>query len=253
MSSPAVSYIRVMHAKTTFYAAWLPNAPLSLGDVGRVKAREFQRETSLTNLRVNFKPIRGAPGQDISHTSGSGVKIAFKAAGQPLPGAGIPLGKAGAAVTFDSSGAFLFQATSPVQESIDDLHALGNDLIRLWRDRVWKEDWCVVTTLVRVKTLTVLIANNRNAGVELTAEGPLSSGDLALARADAALSVSRPSADVTQVLAARGATPLFHIRKLRRGLLDRFLGRSPDFGRAAGPSDAPDATGDFFDPPLAPD
>ncbi len=240
MSSPATSYVQGIHQKFNFYAAWPVNQPRKLGDVGRLSGGQFQRLTSLADLGVSFVPRSGPPGTDLSHTSGSSVEVQLKAEGQPLPGASINLAKAGAAVEFSASGAFVFQAVTPAVTEIENQVRLAEDILNLFRDqttgkRKWQEDWCVVTELLSADKVTVLISNSKSSRVELEASGTLPAGPAPLASAGAGLKVVSQKGDVTSVLAETSLTPMFRVSRVRRSVLDKLFGgdSSADLVRAA--------------------
>ncbi|MBC7772979.1 MAG: hypothetical protein H7210_10825, partial [Pyrinomonadaceae bacterium] len=70
MSSPAETYVKGVHRKFDFYAAWPPGQPRALGDVGRLRDGAFELMTTLKNLKIPFTERTGPRGEDISYTSG---------------------------------------------------------------------------------------------------------------------------------------------------------------------------------------
>jgi hypothetical protein len=228
MGSPAANYVRGLHQKFDFYAAWPPNQARRLGDVGRVANGQFQRVTSLDLLGISFTERQGPAGSDLSHTSGSSVSIKLKAEGETLPGTSIPNAKAGALVEFSSEGAFVFQAAVPAVREVEDQVRLADDILRLFRKfengkRVWNEDWCVVTELMTASKVTVLVSSSVSSKVELSADG-VPAGQAPLATLGGKLSVVTQSGDVTSVLAEANLTPLFRISRVRRSLVEELFG-----------------------------
>jgi len=240
MSSPAEIYVRGIHDKFNFYAAWPPNQPRELGDVGRLKDGAFQRITTLHELGINFKKRVGEAGQDLSHTSGNSVSVEFKGQGQTLQGANIPQAKAGAVVQFSAAGAFVFQVASPRVVEIENQVALAEKILGKFRTkkngkRAWQADWFVITEVVTAEKVTVLLSNSKASKIELSAEGTIPVGPAPLAAVGGGLSVVTQKGDVTSVVAAAKLTPMFRLCRVRRSILDRILGgdESADLTRAA--------------------
>jgi hypothetical protein len=228
MGSPAATYVRGLHQKFDFYAAWPPNQARRLGDIGRMADGQFQRVTSLELLGISFAERQGPTGSDLSHTSGSSVSIKLKAQGETLPGTSIPNAKAGALVEFSSEGAFVFQAAAPAVREVEDQVRLADEILRLFRKfengkRVWNEDWCVVTELMTTSKVTVLVSSSGSAKVELSADG-IPAGQAPLATLGGTLSVVTQHGEVTSVLAEANLTPLFRISRVKRSLVEELFG-----------------------------
>jgi len=236
MTEPVDAYIKGIHKKFRFYANWLPNAPRALGDVGTLNGKKFERFTTLAALGVTFETRKGDPGQDYAHTSGSSVDLRIKLGGEALPGSTLEVGKAGASVSFASSGAFVFQASAPAQDEIEDQLALEKALLEHPK---WKPEWCVITRLVRAERLTVLVSESSNAEVEIEAEANLKvSSVVPLAEAELGLVVKRQKGQVTSLLSAVGTTPLLGLSRMRQSWVDWLLSRDPHLGRAGLDDDA---------------
>jgi hypothetical protein len=228
MGSPAATYVRGLHQKFDFYAAWPPNQARRLGDIGRMADGQFQRVTTLELLGISFAERQGPTGSDLSHTSGSSVSIKLKAQGETLPGTSIPNAKAGALVEFSSEGAFVFQAATPAVREVEDQVRLADDILRLFRKfengkRVWNEDWCVVTELMTTSKVTVLVSSSGSSKIELSADG-IPAGQAPLATLGGTLSVVTQHGEVTSVLAEANLTPLFRVSRVKRSLVEELFG-----------------------------
>src|SRR5262245_44801006 len=228
MGSPAATYVRGLHQKFDFYAAWRPSQARRLGGVGRMADGQFQRISTLEPLGISFTERQGPPGSDLSHASGSSVSIKLKAQGEMLPGTSIPNAKAGALVQFSSEGAFVFQAAAPAVREVEDQVRLADDIMRLYRQfengkRAWNEDWCVVTELMTASKVTVLVSSSGSSKIELSADG-IPAGQAPLATLGGALSVVTQTGEVTSVLAEANLTPLFRVSRVRRSLVEELFG-----------------------------
>jgi hypothetical protein len=204
----------------------MPNAPRALGDVGTLTDKVFGRGSSLANLGIAFATIDGAAPNELSYSSHAKISAA----------AGAGVGDANAvSVSFESEGAFVFQAAQTTTSEIDNEFELGTELVRLWLDHKWHEDWCVVTKIVKVTNLTVLISQSKDASVVLKAGGALLSGALGLANASGSLTIASSSGELTSIISDKPTVPLFTLSKLRRSFIARIFEHNPKFAIARSP------------------
>jgi hypothetical protein len=211
-----------MFSKFGYMPTWLPNAPLSLGDVGTLGSDGFfHRVTSLRDLKIDFTVRRGATPLDFSHSSEQGV--AMTVGGGADADAGPTHAKAKVTLEFSSKGAFVFQAKGCVESSIEDQAKLGRDVITRFKSgEDWDPDWVVINTVVQAKCATILVSSSTSSKVEIAASGELPAGSVALADADVGLRVLTQTGDVTNLLAQQKLTPLFRVSRIKRGLLARL-------------------------------
>jgi hypothetical protein len=194
-----------MKEKFGHLATWLPDANLKLGDVGLLQDGRFFQKKTLEDLRIPFKTRAGSEGGDWDHSSGSDVKVNFAAeakAGVP----GVPSGHA--VVSFGSSGSFLFQAHDCRTETIENMAAVGDELVYAYRANAFDKSWIVIDRIVRAKSATVLISDSKTAEIELGADVPLTSLP-SLADVSIGVKVRRWTGEVTRFVATASLTPLF--------------------------------------------
>ncbi|HEV2154617.1 hypothetical protein [Bradyrhizobium sp.] len=167
-----------------------------------MKDGQFQPLTSLSKLGINFETKAGKRAADLSVTSGDSVSVQLKAKGETLQGSSIPKAKAAALMEFKSAGAFVFQARAPVVQWIQDKVSLSEVILDLFKtknkdgDRAWHQDWCAITEIVKVESLTVLISKSKHGMVEFSAEGSVPTGSAPLASAGARLQLAKQSGEV---------------------------------------------------------
>jgi hypothetical protein len=221
MASAGMTYLKQMHQRFEFLATWLPNAKLELGDVGVLDGEAFRQMATLKELGVPFITRQGKAPLDLSYTSASGVALSIKAKGKAAVGTTLPLAKAGVAIKFNKQGAFVFQIARSTVHEIENKAAVGEAIMRLYKQERWKADWGVVDTIVEAGAATILVANSVGAAVELTANTPLEAANLV--RLDAGLAVNSQSGDIIQFVAAQGLTPLFKLSRVKSSLIGRLL------------------------------
>ena len=74
MPTPAELYVKGIKKKLqNYFAAWLPNEPLGLGDVGILRKSLFTRTTSLENLGITFDEREDPDSSPLDYVSESGV------------------------------------------------------------------------------------------------------------------------------------------------------------------------------------
>lgn len=219
--NPAQMYVNGIKEKLVlYYAAWLPNTQLRLGDIGELKDNFFQPVRNLKDMNIAFEELPDPSPSNLDIVSDQGVSITFKAAGQTnakVPN--VPVADAGVAVEFGSQGAFLVQATDVFQPSIADIAKLQDDVLAAYKRGAWKLDWAVIVRLVHTSNAMILVSRSASAKLELSASGDLSPGGFKLADANVKLTVLHQSGDLVRVDRAVNVTPLFQLARIHRRII----------------------------------
>jgi hypothetical protein len=222
-------YTAEMRKRFGYSATWVPTTEVRLGDVGILRNYEYERVRTLKDFGIGFK-IRTDPAMGIlEYTSADSVSLDVKAASDIPTGAKIADLGARVEVSFSKGNAVFFQASDCITTSIEDQHALGHSLLKLYEAGDWPEDYVVITEVIRAKRTTVLVSSGHNALIELAIKGDIKPGYYTLVDANAGISVSRVHNIGTQVVAERELTPLFKAKGIKKRLL-----RSPIFDRRGG-------------------
>jgi hypothetical protein len=125
-------------------------------------------------------------------------------------------------VEFEREGAFVFQAENCVQYEIEDKVALARSIADALDRNEWDSNWSVVDSVVQADSATILVANSRNARVELSAASRLPEVIEKLADLQLGLQVRAQRGDVTRFLAEKGLVPLFKLSRPCVPLLTRL-------------------------------
>jgi hypothetical protein len=227
-----VQYTRELHDRFGYSATWVPTSEVRLGDVGVLRKHQYERVRTLADLDIGFERRNASSMGSLDHASSSGVSLTIKAAGElPLANSILAQADAGIAVSFDAEGAILFQAAACMVTSIEDQHALGEQLLQMYDRGDWPEEYVVVTEIVRAERATILISNSRAATIEFKTQANVHLSEYSLVDADVKLQVARSRNIGTQVVAEGELTPLFKAKGVRRRLL-----RPPDFRTRGAPA-----------------
>src|SRR5271155_5232220 len=81
MVAISTHYAREMYEKFGYFATWLPNARLRLGDIGIVRQHVFEPISSLEKLSIAFVIDRDRQSADLDYTSSDAVSIETKVSG----------------------------------------------------------------------------------------------------------------------------------------------------------------------------
>lgn len=220
MNSPAEMYIMGVKAKLlNHYAAWLPNEPLELGDVGVLDKKLFTRVTSLGDLNIPFE-IREDPNfTPLDIVSHSDVSMVFKAAGAVNPKLpSIPEAKAGIGVEFGKKGAFVVKAEQSFAPSIENIAQVQEKVLQAYRDGSWNPKWAVIIKLVKTPKASIIISNSSSAKIELEAEGAAESASLDLGDAELKFSITAQKGDLIKLIGAENISPFFQLAGVKKKL-----------------------------------
>jgi hypothetical protein len=224
-----------------YHAAWLPNEPVRLGDIGRVVDGRFESVTTLNGLGIDLPSAESKAKIDLQYISKGKSQVAFKPEARAIDAAGVRI-----EVRMSREGAVVFAAKGCRTTRISDRDVLSRRLKDLHAIGSWDMSYAVVTELVTTASATILVSNSASAEVDLSAEGKL--GDvLGLADASLGLRLDRASGLAAQVLAASAITPLFALSGLRR----KAFGGVEMTTRGSSPGESTGASFDLKD--LSPD
>jgi hypothetical protein len=206
-------YMREMHEKLGYFASWMPNEKISLGDVGIVQGMRFERVTSLADLGVDFVKGHPSPAADIVYSSSGQVTVAVNADGASV---GVP--GASVAIEFSHAGATFFQAVKCISESITNLVQLEAAVKKVRDAGNWSRKYMIVTTLLHTGPTAVLVSNQPGAKIDLSLPSGGDGPNLLLAGMAGSISVRKASGLAANVILPKGATPLFRTMGIRRKL-----------------------------------
>lgn len=202
-----------------YWAAWLPNTRISVGDIGTLNGYLFEKATSLRELNLKYHAEPDGDPSPLDLTSESGVALSFKAAGETSPSfAHVGSGDAGLKIDFGSEGAFILQSPETRDSEIGDRLNLQRQIVQAFERGDWQKDWLVVTRVLKAASATVLLSKSSNASLELSAKANLAGDVAALGSADAGITVKYQQGDTLTMIGARNVTPLFQLSRLKTGI-----------------------------------
>jgi hypothetical protein len=221
-------YAREMNEKFGYFATWLPNVRLKLGDIGVVRKQVFEPVSSLEQLGIAFAIDRDRQAADLDYTSSDAVSIEAKssaAAHDPAETAAQAGGSI--SISFSRAEAVVFQASGCVTSRIADVKSLGEEILSRYHRDAWDPDHVVVTDLISAGGATILISNGQNAHIDLAIRVEAGSGMTKIAEANANVTVTRAAGIGTRIVAAAGLTPLFKVAGVKRRIFrnDQFARR----------------------------
>lgn len=226
MTSIPELYTREMHKKYAYLACWLPSNRVALGDVGVLAQHRFRKLTTLADLGIPFTRDADSPIADLTYSSTDYVAVSSAARVGAVEADAV----SNLSVTFSRSGATLFQASHCVVERIGNLPALEAALRTAHEQRTWRLEYVVVTEVVRTGPTAILVAEQRDAALDLQVSTSDLAGLLPVAAATAKSVITGRRGIAADVLAPDGCTPLFNAMQLRKRLLgqDKLVFRSDD-------------------------
>lgn len=223
----------IYHELRPYYANWMPDQPVALGDFGILDGKRFTQLGNLSKFQISFSVIKkqGTPQQHFCSKGTVNYLLHAKGTGGSL-NACVELG-------FKKSGAVFFNLAGCHYDMIADKVALGQAIETLYRNGPWKLEWVIITDLVSAHCTTVAISNTDDAKLTLAAETSVPNIDFADASVE--LKVSSSKGVGYQVISAPGLSPLFAFARLRKRWFD-----DPEFG----PDSRKFAEGDSDEPEL---
>lgn len=131
-----------------------------------------------------------------------------KIAGHPVPKGCNFLGEADAGIVLDfkRENSIYFNVKGSRRYEIDRQIDLRNKIIKMFEDNDWKEEWVVVTEIVKVDSATILISSNKKTHVEFKAKESSTIGNM-----DIESEASNAKDMHIKLIAEKTITPLFKL------------------------------------------
>ncbi len=239
MANPAELYVRGIKAKLAdYYAAWLPNEVVELGDVGVLtgggwigRGYLFHKETNLKDLGISFAETPPTGSTSIDLVSGTGVSVSFKAAGDSNDTwPGIPKAQAGVSVEFGLAGAFVLKAADSRLHSIDNLNKVGSDFLKAFNEGKCHSDWVVVVGVVKTEAASIFVSESDASKIELAADATVKTGTVTLGDGKVGFTVKQQSGDMVSFPDAKNVTPLFQLATIKTHIFGPNTFGVRDFG-----------------------
>ena len=230
-------YTQELFENLSYHATWFPNDILKLGDIGYFNDNHFERVYNLADVGIPYEVSEDKAPADYEYISKSGVSITTKLAGTvPALGSKLTKAEAGICINFNAANAIVFQAGDCEIITIKNKKKLEEDILTLKRKDEWVADYVVITTIVRSKSVTVIISNESGGKVELTAHAGIKAGTAEVATLKTSNKLKYASKVGVQVIAATNLTPLYKASGIKRGFLfakDKLITR----GESGSPSE----------------
>ncbi|HYE63197.1 MAG TPA: hypothetical protein VD997_14475 [Phycisphaerales bacterium] len=211
------AYARELHDAFGYFATWLPTAPVALGEVGRLRGKQFERLGKLDDYGVKFAVAKANVHAELQHASEGKVELKLES------GAAAPVGPGTdgiLTVGFKAKHAVFFRAEQCVGTSIDDLSQVGNSIVQLAEAGKWDREYLVVTEILSAERAIILMASESGASFAASVKGSMPIDAVDLVNAAVGAHIQRSSGLSLRIQANGQLTPLFKIGRLRR----RFLG-----------------------------
>ena len=222
MATPVAQYVSSIKRMTNYFANWLPNRPVAVGDVCVMDGLTFKQVTTLDAIGIKCRIRKGNRRIDFAHSSESGVALQSKVSGE-FEGT---VGEGKIEVEFSKQGGFVFRAIDCTIDDMEDRESVGRSILAAHRRGSWNTEWLLIDTLVSARKTTVLISHSASAKIELLASTP---SGLDVARLDGGLSVTAQRGEITTFLAVGGLTPMFGVSRLTRTIVDALVGNPWQF------------------------
>jgi hypothetical protein len=160
-----------------YIPTWLPLKEVSVGDYGTFTNNGFSRSGNISQLGIKFKAkIPNSPGE-VDYSSSKNVSTNVKLAGQTPPtGVNIVEAKAGVSVKLRGNEEIRFRAIRCKSTEIDDLNAVGQDIVTSYNSGRWQKNHVVVVESISAEGTTVIISNGNKAQVDLSTDVNVGTG-----------------------------------------------------------------------------
>jgi hypothetical protein len=213
----SATYTKEIRKSLGYCATWLPNATLRLGDVGVLTDHIYRRVGAAKDFDLRFTAREGPGRSVVDHMSTDSVQLSIVAAAQgPFAQTAPTKARGSLEISFARADAVMFQAGPTTIHEMEDVNAVGIQILDLYRRGEWQDDYVLITELVEAARTTVLIASGKEAKVVLTADAGVELGQTSLIDSKIGLQLESARNIGTRIVSESGLTPLFRAFAVRK-------------------------------------
>lgn len=209
----AQRYGSVIRQQMERFATWTPQATVTVGDYGPLNGALFDKMNNLGPLKSTTSP--GVAGYDLTF----GAKRSFNFNAEARAKYNIAEGKALLEVGFSTESALMFSTPDAVVTRVDDIEALGRQLVDRYRDGNWDLAHGIVVEVTKVSKATILLSEKSNATANFSVEANTPLSAAAMANLNANTSLVDTEGVGVKVVGEGPLTPLFRLAFLRKVFL----------------------------------
>jgi hypothetical protein len=195
----------------TYYAAWPPGIPLSLGDYGEIQDNIFMpKDNIVKKFEIPLKIKHVTDKQDYEYISPDNVFIRVENDSATVGGS---IKSIRAIISFSQKQTLYFRARNCRLDSIDNLGEVEESIRKLYQKGDWDKDSVIITGLVFAEGTTVLISGGNPASITLSGNS-IDKSIIDLADPSAGLTVINENNIGLKYVAIQGFTPLFQLSQI---------------------------------------
>jgi len=234
------SYQKQIHKQLDYYATWLPNAPIEVGQILRVGRNDYSYVDNLKSLDVGFSVESGGEAKSQNFTSRGAVQVRAKGSGEAtLPDSAIGKASAGVNIRFSKEDAVLLRTNGCRVWRMANQLQVGREIERRYAAKEWERDLQIVVEVLRADATTVIFSSDTGSSVDIVADGAAAISEADLAKADLGLKFLSEGQIGYSQLASPDLTPLFRIKGIKGIFRPRMRSRTGR-GTAAAGDERPD-------------
>jgi len=191
------------------FATWLPNARIEIGQYGPLRRALFQPQGQLKGFHANTSAAKANYDFTIC------AERVINPNAQALAEAGVSSGNVLLEVHFSSEAAVTFSAPDAVITRVDDIRALGEQLVEMQKAGTWRWDDGIVIEVVTAPRATIIASQERNAVVKFEVSAQAATRGGVMASLDESSSVRIMKGVGAKIIGQGPLTPLFRLAFLK--------------------------------------
>jgi hypothetical protein len=215
-------YALEIRDQTGRFANWFPNSPVDIGHYGSMQGALFQPLNQMKGLKTTI----GSAVASLDFTINATRTINTNA--QAVADAGLTKGKALLEVGFQKEAGVTFSAPETRIERVDDIEALGKQLMAMAKSGTWGKDNGIIVEVVRANRATIITSVKSGAEIKFGVEADTPINPAVMANLNANTSVVVEKGVGAKVIGEGPIVPLFRLAflkwKLGKGTVLTFRG-----------------------------
>ncbi len=224
MQSVSKWYLDQIHdGYAGFHATWPPATNgITVGSIVTIDDEGgIIHETTLAAEGITVL-LKNSNVSDIKITSGNGIEINNTGEGAVSKATAVTKVHTSFTIDFKKDESVLFELTGCRLTEVANTADLRKQVLQKYEAKNWKKEWLIITQVITAASGTIIIAENANTSLHLTAKADVNLGRINLADASLDITVNSKGSGIHEYIAKNELSPLYKCM----GLVKPFFGNT---------------------------
>lgn len=197
-------YMESIKKNLGYFAIWPIQTTFKLGDYGELINGQFKRRGNIKDdHNININVSENSTKNDMKFNDGIRLNTSIET----------NCNRAKVNLKFNKNKGIYFHLEDCTSKCINNYEKVGNEILKLSSKSKWKESYVLVSELVEAKSSMIIVSNEKNGEIELTADLD-ESNEVFDFKPSVKFNISKHNGTAIEVIGEKGLTPLIKLSKV---------------------------------------